>query len=159
MNRIVFALCGIWVWLTRRRRMEVYAEAAKTLELAHAALLREFASRASTSDRGGLLPQQQEALELLERHATMTYMAVTRFPSLRWCLSFVAEELGRLVPPPATPAVRPALRVASIRVRYRLPRITDFPAVARFVRAENSGVVWQSRAIESSEPQAPLKAA
>jgi len=159
MNRIVFALCGIWVWITRRRRMEVYAEAAKTLELAHACLLRDFFSRASTSDRGALLPHQAEALALLEHHATMTYIAVSRFPSLRWCLSFVAEELSRFAPAPALSAPRPAFRPATIRVRYRLPRVADFPVLARFLRNEASGAVWPARTMESSEQAAPLKAA
>jgi hypothetical protein len=157
-NRFVFALCGIWVWFTRRRRMAVYVEAAKTLELAHASLLREFTSRASTSDRGTLLPHQVEALSLLERHATMTYIAVSRFPNLRWCLTFVAGELGRLNPAPAA-APRRSLRLVPIRIRYRLPRFAEFAGLSRLVRSEASGGVWSARRMEPAEQAAPLKAA
>ena len=167
MDRLAFALAGIWFWLTRRRRIEVYTEAARTLELAHAYLLHDFASRASTSDRGSLLPHQAEALTLLERHATTTYMTVTRIADFGRCRRFVAEELRRLNTAPviaaATPRVVKApipIRLpAAVRVRYRLPRAADFPALARFLHTESSGALWPARAIDSAKTQAPLKAA
>lgn len=173
MDRLVLALCGIWVWMTRRRRIAAYISAAKTLEFAHGHLLRDFTSRASTSDRGTLLPHQTEALSLLEGHAIETYFAATRLSNFVACCSFVAEDLRLRTntskpavvtqPTPATvpAAVIPILTTAPkpifLRVRYRLPRLADLPAFARrFLRAETSGTVWQR---ESSESEAPLKAA
>jgi hypothetical protein len=171
MERLVLALCGIWVWMTRRRRIVAYIAAAKTLEFAHAHLLHDFSSRASTSDRGTLLPHQMQALSLLENHATETYMAVAHLSTLGPCCRFVAEELRErtqapvLHPAPVRTALRfpavPALaRFAKIRVRYQLPRLMDIPLMARrFVGTDSSGAVWQTDAIESSESQTPLKVA
>jgi hypothetical protein len=173
MERIVLTLCGLWVWMTRRRRIAAYIAAAKTLEFAHAHLLHDFSSRASTSDRGTLVPHQIEALALLEKHATGTYIAVEQLSNLGRCCRFVAEELRERTQAPALhpaavpaaaplrfPAVPTWARLARIRVRYRLPRLMDFPPIAkRLVGMESSGALWHTRPMESTESQAPLKAA
>src|SRR6478609_1210176 len=99
MERVVVLLCGIWFWLTRRWRVDTYCAAAETLELAHAYLLRDFAGRASTRDRGILLPQDNEALSILQHHAVDTYVAATRFAKLTECCRFVAEEMRELDAP------------------------------------------------------------
>src|SRR5438270_9186395 len=111
MDKIVLSICGMWFWLTRRRRVNAYSEAAATLELAHAYLVRDFSSRASTRDRGLLLPEQREALSILQNHAIDTYVAATRFASLGECCRFVADELAHFTPAPspAPVAVTPRL--------------------------------------------------
>jgi len=119
MDRIVVTMCGVWFWLTRRRRIRAYSSAAYTLTLAHARLQREFYSQASTRDRGTLLPGQLEALGILESHAVSTYQWASRFDSLRECCRYVSGELR---PPAITaprkapvPALRPHLVGASLR--------------------------------------------
>jgi hypothetical protein len=93
METAVLHLCGLWFWLTRRFRMDSYREASEILKDARAYLVHDFAARASTRDRGGLLPDQIEALWLLERHAKLTARTVRRFESLSECCHFVIEEL------------------------------------------------------------------
>jgi len=182
MDKIVFSLCGLWFWLTRRRRVRAYSRAAATLELAHAYLLRDFTSHASTRDRGLLLPQQSEALSVLLHHAVTTYLTAIRFNSLRECCRYVGQELGAATTAPQhSPALAPARaprlvpafrRRATARVRFAVPGAGLVPAFTRFLRAENSGAFWD-RAISiwpvrrprpvlvsaSSDQQLPLKAA
>lgn len=93
METIVFYLCGLWFWLTRRFRMDSYREASETLKAARAYLAHDFAARASTRDRGGLLPDQVEALALLEHQARFAARTVRRLESLSECCRFVIEEL------------------------------------------------------------------
>jgi hypothetical protein len=157
MKRVVAYLCGLWFWLTRRRRVDVYCAAAETLELAHAYLLRDFASRASTRDRGLLLPQHNEALSILQNHAVETYVAATRLTKLRDCCRFVAEELRQLDAPavattrrPAPVVLRPVPATSGFRVRFAPNRVLRFslpgparlPNFARFLSAETSGSIW-----------------
>jgi len=103
-------MCGVWFWLTRRRRIRAYSSAAYTLTLAHARLQREFYSQASTRDRGTLLPGQLEALGILESHAVSTYQWASRFHSLRECCRYIFGEMRR----PAIKNPRKA-RVAALR--------------------------------------------
>lgn len=154
-------LSGVWFWITRRWRVDVYCAAAETLELAHAYLLRDFAAHASTRDRGILSPQQKEALAILQDHAVKTYVAATRMAQFRDCCRFVAEEMRELsrpavraVPEPARVVVlRPAplairVRIAADRVlRLSVPASSWVLAVARFLRAETSGFLWDVRRI------------
>ncbi len=93
METIVLHICGLWFWLTRKFRMEAYAEAAETLKAARAYLVNDFAARASTRDRGHLLPDQVEALAMLERHRKFSLRTVRRLESLVECCRFVTEEL------------------------------------------------------------------
>ena len=93
METMVLYLCGFWFWLTRSFRMESYGEAAETLKAARAYLVRDFAHRASTRDRGGLLPEQTEALAMLDRHSRFAMRSSRRFESLVECCRFVIEEL------------------------------------------------------------------
>ena len=101
METIVLYLCGLWFWLTRRFRMDSYREASEILDAARAYLAHDFAARASTRDRGGLLTDQIEALTLLERHGKVAARTVDRLGSLGECCRFVIEELTGA---PARPA-------------------------------------------------------
>lgn len=101
METIVLNVCGLWFWMTRRFRMDSYAEAAAFLDAARTHLEQDFTARASTRDRGGLLPDQIEALALLERHGKLAARSVRRFESLGECCCFVIEELTGA---PARPA-------------------------------------------------------
>jgi len=102
METFVLNLYGLWFWLTRNYRETHYSEAASTLNSAHAHLLRDFSSRASTRDRGTLLPHQVEALTILERHGALVAHASRRFTSLTDCCRFVTEELTQPMPQPQT---------------------------------------------------------
>jgi len=93
METIIFAVYGLWFWLTRGYRASHYSEAASTLSSARSYLWRDFANRASTRDRGTLLPHQVEALDILERHSTLACRTSRRFESLSDCCRFINEEL------------------------------------------------------------------
>ena len=93
METMVLYLYGLWFWMTRRFRMESYAEAAAFLDAARIHLEQDFAGRASTRDRGRLLPEQIEALSLLERHGKRAARTARRIDSLNECCRFVIEEL------------------------------------------------------------------
>lgn len=170
MERVVVYICGLWFWLTRRWRVDAYSDAAATLELAHAYLLRDFFSRASTRDRGLLLPFHHEALAILQNHAIGTYVAATRLANLRECCQFVSEELraedvrcrrrpAEQVRQPAEANPRPAALIvrtaASLRPHLALERPLGLPSpdwtrlrgVVRFVEGEASGCVWQRQQI------------
>lgn len=143
METIVLYLCGFWFWLTRRFRMRSYAEAAEVLAAARAYLVRDFAARASTRDRGSLLPDQIEALTLLERHRKLAARTIRRLESLSECCRFVIEELTGAPPKPVpimlpsrdafTPvAVRTALTTLLPDTRtgaLRIAPLTSMPAV------------------------------
>ena len=123
METTVLYLCGFWFWLTRGFRMESYRDAAETLQAARAYLAHDFAARASTRDRGGLLADQVEALELLENHGRFAARSSLRFESLAECCRFVMEELtGR----PARPITLPA-REAFTSVALRSALTTLLP--------------------------------
>jgi len=103
METFVLNLYGLWFWLTRNYRETHYSEAASTLNSARAHLFRDFTSRASTRDRGTLLPHQVEALTILERHGALAADASRRFTSLAECCRFVTEELTQPAPMPEMP--------------------------------------------------------
>jgi hypothetical protein len=163
MDKMVIALCGIWFWLTRAWRVDTYCAAAETLELAHAYLLRDFAARASTRDRGILLPQHHEALSILQRHAIDTYVTATRFAKLRDCCRFVAEEMRALAAPAPAPVARPAVAVlrpvsalSRLRIRFAnrvlqfaLPASTRLRGFAHFLSAETWGCIWDRVSVGS----------
>lgn len=174
MERIVVYICGLWFWVTRRWRVYAYSEAAATLELAHAYLLRDFFNRASTRDRGLLLPFHHEALAILQNHAIDTYVAATRMANLRECCQFVSEELRAeelrsrkqreaalrpiaATPRPAPVMLRPAAAASSIRLRltptrllrFSLPATARISSFARFIAAESSGSIWDRKPIGS----------
>ncbi len=117
METIVLYVCGFWFWLTRRFRMDAYTEAAETLRAARAYLARDFAGRASTRDRGQLLPEQLEAIAILDRHCAIASHASRRFDSLGECCRFVIEELTGAPPRPAPVLIsaRNSFRQASLR--------------------------------------------
>jgi hypothetical protein len=56
MENLVYSLYGLWFWLTRKYRAAVYNEVAQTLDSARTYLIADYATRASTRDRGSLLP-------------------------------------------------------------------------------------------------------
>ena len=110
METIIFAVYGLWFWLTRGYRASHYSEAASTLSSARSYLWRDFANRASTRDRGTLLPHQVEALDILERHSTLACRTSRRFESLSDCCRFINEELTHPhqgLPERRRPDVRP----------------------------------------------------
>ena len=112
MDMLVLKLCGLWFWLTRKSRAVRYGEVAVTLNSAIAYLRRDYASRASTLDRGGfLLPGQLEAITLLERHVDLIHATIRRFESLPECCRFVSEELMQLNPIKTAPARRISIPV------------------------------------------------
>ena len=73
MEKAVLKLCGLWLWLTRKSRASRYCEVANTLASARIYLFSDYTNRASTRDRGLLLPHHVEALTILERHIAMVY--------------------------------------------------------------------------------------
>ena len=93
METTILYICGLWFWLTRRFRMDSYAEAAEFLKAARIHLEQDFAARASTRERGHLLPDQIEALALLEQRSAIAAHTVHRLESLAECCRFVIEEL------------------------------------------------------------------
>ena len=109
MEAFVFSLYGLWFWLTRDYRAARYREAADSLKAARIYLLNDFATRASTRDRGYLLSHHIEALDLLERHSIFIARTTRRFASLGECCRFVAEELTQ--PEAAIRINVPALQV------------------------------------------------
>lgn len=117
METIVLYICGLWFWMTRSFRMDSYREAAETLKTARAYLAKDFAARASTRDRGGLLADQMEALALLERRGKLAARNVRRFESLSECCHFVIEELtgAPARPTPITLPSRNAFTPGAVR--------------------------------------------
>ena len=90
MENLVLSLYGLWFWLTRKYRAAVYSEVAQTLDSARLYLIADYATRA----RGFLLPDQAEAIRILDRHTAIVNHTSQRFDSLRECRKFVAEELA-----------------------------------------------------------------
>ena len=99
MDNLVYSLYGLWFWITRKYRAAVYNDVAQTLGSARTYLITDYASRASTRDRGFLLPDQVEALHILDRHTALVTNTSRRFDSLSECRKFIAEELAE--PPKA----------------------------------------------------------
>lgn len=95
MENLVLNLCSLWLWFTRKSRTSAYTEVADTLTSARTYLWTDYASRASTVDRGFLLPHQAEALTILERQAALVSQTSRRFHSLKECRKIVDEELIR----------------------------------------------------------------
>lgn len=93
METLVLNLCGFWLWLTRRSRTKRYDEVSDTLTSAHTYLFSDYANRASTQARGFLLPEQREALTILQRQATLVAQTSRRFHSLSECRKLITEEL------------------------------------------------------------------
>jgi hypothetical protein len=122
-------MCGFWFWLTRRYRVCAYSQAAGSLYSAHAYLVADFLRRASTQDRGALVPHQLEALDILQQYGTETYVIATRFASLRECCRYFADELTRQYAPAPKPAAQPHRSPAHLRpVHVRL----NFGPLVRF---------------------------
>ena len=149
MGQVVAYLCGVWFWLTRRWRIDVYRSAAETLELAHAYLVRDFAAHASTRDRGVLSPQQNEALMLLQKHAVQTYVNATRLAKFGDCCRFVAKEMRELERPAVSVAPRPAVVVLrpatlAIRLRFATNRVLRFSVPRPFRIARPSWMTMPS---------------
>ena len=94
MESLVLNLCSLWLWITRESRTSEYSEVAEKLTAARTYLWSDYATRASTLDRGSLLPEQAEALTILERQATLISQTSRRFYSLSECRKFVTEELN-----------------------------------------------------------------
>lgn len=95
METLVLNLCGFWLWLTRKSRTYKYREIAHTLVSARTYLWSDYSNRASTRDRGFLLPEHTEALTILERQAALAAQTSRRFRSLTECRKLVIEELSR----------------------------------------------------------------
>jgi hypothetical protein len=93
MERLVLFLCGLWLWLTRKRRADRYTQVAGTLHSAHLYLWSDYVNRASTRDRGALLPDQIEALTILERQVALAAHTSRRFATLGECCRLATEEL------------------------------------------------------------------
>jgi hypothetical protein len=94
MENLVYSLYGLWFWLTRKYRAAVYNEVAQTLDSARTYLFTDYATRASTRDRGFLLPAQVEALTILDRHGELVARTSRRFGTFGECRKFVTEELA-----------------------------------------------------------------
>ena len=95
METVVLHLCGLWLWLTRKSRTSRYSEVAHTLNSAWSYLWSDYATRASTLDRGFLLPEQTEALTILDRQAALVSETSSRFHSLSECRKLITEVLGQ----------------------------------------------------------------
>jgi len=98
MEKLVMFLCGLWLWLTGKRRSATYREGANTLHAARLYLISDYASRASTQERGHLLPDQVEALTILERQVDLADRTARRFESLTECYRIAIEELSQPEP-------------------------------------------------------------
>jgi hypothetical protein len=85
MEQTVLFFYGCWLWLTRKRRTLRYRQIASSLHSASVYLSSDFAGRASTRDRGFLLPDQEEALGILQQQSTRAFQTSRRFESLRKC--------------------------------------------------------------------------
>jgi hypothetical protein len=96
MENLVVSLYGFWFWLTRKYRAAQYTEVADVLSAARTYLHTDYVSRASTLDRGFLLPAQVEALSILESHHTFVTHTSRRLHTFSECRKFVAEELAQL---------------------------------------------------------------
>ena len=95
METLVLNLCTLWLWMTRKSRTSEYTEVAEILTAARTYLWSDYATRASTLERGSLLPEQAEAIAILERQAVLVTNTSRRFHSLSECRKFVNEELSR----------------------------------------------------------------
>jgi hypothetical protein len=95
MDTIVLHLSGFWLWLTRKRRTSEYGEVAELLQAAHTYLRDDYATRASTLDRGFMLPEHSEALTILERQAALVAHTSNRFASISECRKLISEEFSR----------------------------------------------------------------
>jgi hypothetical protein len=93
MERLVLYLCGLWFWMTRKYRTSRYQQVAELLDSAKLYLISDFNGRASTRDRGFLLPDQVEALRILEQRSSFLSQTSSRFQSLSECVRLVTEEL------------------------------------------------------------------
>jgi len=142
METFVLSLYGFWFWLTRKYRTTRYREVAVSLNSARDYLLEDFGTRASTRDRGFILPHQLEAIDILERHFGLVSATSRRFASLNECCKFVTEELIQNpteqdrpapIPVPARAAVAPAIAVAA-----PAGSVTSF---ASFWGSESGGVI------------------
>jgi len=91
MDKLVRFICGFWLWLTRRSLH--YHEIGHTLHSAWIYLWSDYANRASTQERGSMLPSQIEALTLLRQQSSRAFQTSRRLQSLRECYEFVGEEL------------------------------------------------------------------
>jgi hypothetical protein len=187
METTVLYLCGVWFWLTRKWRVAAYSDAARQLDIARMYLLRDFTSRASTCDRGRMLPHQIEAVALLERHAEQTLATASHFQNLLDCCRFVSGEIRQAASvSPVSPHVplQPvpfARRIAPIRVRVvfasgrffgvPIPTGVRLSVIRSLLRGEGSGAIWGAAGLgklrhiqpkltpDGYKPQIPLKAA
>lgn len=158
MEAFVLSVYGLWFWLTRNYRAARYREAADSLRAARLYLLNDFATRASTRDRGYMLPHQVEALELLERHGAFIAQTSRRFRSLSECCRFIAEELtepqatievnapAAQVPLPAEPVFAPATgRVAARLATVASAGFSSLSPLSSFWSSESSGDIGDLR--------------
>ena len=99
MAKTVLFVCGLWLWLTRKRRATRYGEVANSLQSARLYLFSDYATRASTQDRGYMLPEHVEALHILERQLGLVSRTSSRFHSLIECYRLATEEFTQ--PPEA----------------------------------------------------------
>jgi hypothetical protein len=94
MERLVLFLVGCWLWLTRKRRTLRYRAIADTLRSAQLHLWSDYANRASTRDRGFMLPDQVEALAILQQQSAKAFRTADRLDSIVECYRFASEELA-----------------------------------------------------------------
>ena len=160
METTVLYLCGFWFWLTRKHRVAAYSDAARQLELARRYLSQDFNSRASTCDRGRMLPQQLEALALLDHHAEQTLATASRFHNLIACCRFVAGELREATNAspirnsvPTSPVLLPQPAPIRVRITFaparflhvRVPTTIHVSGMSSLLRREGSGATWYAR--------------
>jgi hypothetical protein len=157
METIVLSMCGFWFWLTRRYRVCAYSQAAGSLYSAHAYLVADFLRRASTRDRGALVPHQLEALDILQQHGTETYVSATRLASLRECCRLFREHMTEQYAPAPEPVIQPRrspARLRPVRVRLNFSPLVRFwsglatyrnpiASFASFWNSELSGFMWR----------------
>ncbi len=144
MEKFVFSLYGVWFWLTRKYRSAVYGEAAVALAEAREYLWNDYATRASTIDRGSLLPQHIEALAVLDRHSALAARTSSRFASLRECIRFIAEELSEV--PASSTSASPATNAAPALDATRPPlTAAGIPSFLTFGSFSRLGVILTRR--------------
>jgi hypothetical protein len=93
MERTVIFLVGFWFWLFRKNVSARYLRAASSLHDARMYLHSDYSNRASTQSRGKLLPEHQQALDILYDHTLTTMQTANKFWSLIDCYRYAKDEL------------------------------------------------------------------
>jgi hypothetical protein len=139
MEKLVYSIYGFWFWLTRKYRSAVYTEAATALAEAREYLWNDYATRASTVDRGWMLPEHLEALQVLDRHSALAARTSSRFESLTECTRFITEELAEMPAQNPVPATGLAVAESAPLPSAAKQTLPSFASLADFLTSDEAG--------------------